>query len=66
MTSVGAQFPVEQARVRELLIVYRQLGIPGAFGATMIEEVLRRADQAAMSGDLVAILSSFQELKDCQ
>ena len=64
-TSVGRDFPNEQARVRELLGVYK--AIPqGAFGAMMIEQVLRRADQAAMSGDPVAILRSYEELKGCE
>lgn len=65
-TSVGEQFPKEQARVRELLHVYRQIGPAGAFGAAMIEQALQRADQAAISGDVVAILRSFEELKGCQ
>jgi hypothetical protein len=65
-TSVGEQFPLEQARVRELLTAYKQIGPAGAFGALMIEQALRRADQAAISGDVVAILRSYEELKGCQ
>lgn len=65
-TSVGEQFPLEQARVRELLTVYKSIGPAGAFGAHMIEQALRRADQAAISGDVVAILRSYRELKECQ
>ena len=66
VTSVGEQFPLEQARVRELLVVYKSIGRAGAFGALMIEAALRRADQAAISSDPVAILRSYQELKECQ
>lgn len=65
-TSVGEQFPLEQARVRELLTQYKAIGPAGMFGAAMIEQALRRADQAAISGDVVAILRSYQELKECQ
>ena len=65
-TSVGIEFPKEQARVRELLTQYKSIGAPGAFGATMIEQALRRADQAAISGDVVAILRSYEELKGCK
>lgn len=65
MSSVGEDFPKEQARVRELLGVYRSIP-QGAFGAMMLEDVLRRADEAAMSGDPVAILRSYKELKDCE
>ena len=59
-------FPQEQARVRELLGVYKSLGPTGAFGAVMIEQALRRADAAAASGDVVAMLRSLEELKGCE
>lgn len=66
MTSVGEAYPKEQARVRELLGVYKSLGPVGGFGAMMIEQVLQRADQAAVSGDVIAMLRSYEELKGCQ
>lgn len=62
--SVGELFPKEQARVRELLGVYKSIPT-GGFGAIMLEQVLRRADEAAISGDPVAILRSYEELKGC-
>ena len=65
-TSIGEQFPLEQARVRDLLTQYKALGSVGAFGAAMIEQALRRADQAAISGDVVAVLRSYEELKGFQ
>lgn len=61
--TVGDEFPKEQARVREVLGHYKEIGPAGAFGAAMIEAALKRADEAAMSGDIVAILRSYQELK---
>lgn len=64
--SVGEDFPLEQARVRELLGVYKSLGPNGAFGAVMLENCLRRADVAAISGDVVEIIRSYQELKGCE
>ena len=66
MTSIGEDFPKEQARVRELLGVYKSLGPVGGFGAMMIEQVLQRADQAAVSGDVIAMLRSYEELKGCE
>ena len=66
MATLGEEFPKEQARVRELLGDYKRLGPNGAFGALMLEQVLRRADLAVMSGDVVAMLRSFTELKECQ
>ena len=66
MSTVGEDFPKEQERVRALLGVYKSIGPNGAFGAMMIEQCLRRADQAAISGDIVAILRSYEELKGCE
>jgi hypothetical protein len=65
VTTVGDEFPKEQARVRELLREYRQIGPAGAFGTMMLEQALARADHAAISGDVVAVLRSYQELKGC-
>lgn len=63
--SLGEAFPIEQARVRELLGLYKSIPT-GAFGAAMIEAVLRRADAAAASGDLVAMIRSYEEMKGCE
>lgn len=65
MASLAEEFPKMQAQVRELLGAYRDIGPVGAFGALMIEQVLQRADAAAMSGDVVAMLRSYQEMKEC-
>jgi len=64
MPSVGEDFPKQQARARELLQQYREIGPAGGFGALMIEQALQRADQAAMSGDVVAIVRSYEELRN--
>mgnify|MGYP000911017901 CR=1 FL=1 len=58
-------FMKEQIRVRELLGVYKEIGPAGAFGAAMIEQVLQRADKAAIEGDAVAIMAALGELKEC-
>ncbi len=63
MSSLGEQLPKEQARARELLAQYREIGPAGAFGAAMIEQALQRAAQAVMSGDVVAMLRAYEELK---
>jgi len=65
MSTVGDEFPKEQARVRKLLHAYHEIGPPGMFGAMMLEQALREADEAAISGDIVRILRAFQKLKDC-
>jgi hypothetical protein len=63
MATLGDDFPKELARVREVLGYYKEIGPAGAFGAAMIEAALQRADQAAISGDVVAMIRSYQELK---
>ena len=65
MSTLGDEYPIEQARVREVLAMYKEIGPAGTFGAMNIEAVLREADQAALSGDLVRMIAAFQKMKDC-
>ena len=62
-TSVGEDFPKQQKRCRELLEQYKAIGPAGQFAYSMISQALGRAEQAAISGDVVAILRSYQELR---
>lgn len=64
MDNLAEQYPKEQARVREVLGMYREIGPAGMFGAAMIEQTLREADAAAASGDVIAMLRSFQAMKE--
>jgi hypothetical protein len=60
--SLGEALPAEQARVRELLAEYK--AIPqGAFVATLIEQSLKKADEAVISGDVVAMIAAYEDLK---
>ena len=63
-TSVGEDFPVQQARVRKIQKAAREIGPGEAFLVALTEGALRRAEKAAMSGDLVEILKSYQELRE--
>ncbi len=63
MTTLGEDYPTQQARVRTTLGYYRGIGIAGVFAAEMIEDLLRRADEAAISGDVVAMLPIYEEMK---
>lgn len=65
-TSVGEDFPKQQARVREILGMYRDIGPNGMFGAAMIEQTLREADEAQASGDIIRILQSYGALKEIE
>jgi len=64
--TLGDAFPKEQARVRELLGLYKELGPNGWWGAMQIEGKLQEADRAAISGDAVAMLVAYENLKACQ
>ncbi len=67
MTTLGDDMPVQQARVRELIALYKSLPQgSGAFGALMMERDLQEADQAVMSGDVVRMLRAYNALKECE
>ena len=55
--------PKEMARVREVLGHYKEIGPAGMFGAAFIEQDLRAADIAVMSGDVVAMMRAFETLR---
>ncbi|MHB8123140.1 MAG: hypothetical protein ACYDG4_13400 [Desulfuromonadaceae bacterium] len=63
MPSIGEEFPKEQARVRRLLETYASIGAPGLFAASLMKISLRQADEAAISGDPVAILRAYEDLR---
>lgn len=69
MTSLGEEYPKEQARCRDVLEVYISAGnIPGCntnFAVANIKDMLSRADQAVIQGDLVEMIKCFQEMKEC-
>lgn len=69
MSSLGEQYPIEQERCRELISQYELLrNLPNvncAFAIAAIKDVLRRADEAAIGGDVVAMLRSYEEMKGC-
>lgn len=66
MSTLGDEYPKEQARVRELLGEYRKIGPAGMFGAAMIEGVLREADEAAVSGDLPRMIVAYDRMRECE
>lgn len=66
MNSLDEEYPKQQARLRELLEAYTEIGPAGAFGHAVISNVLRRADQAAIEGDTLAMIRIYQEMKEFQ
>ena len=64
--TLGEAFPIEQARVREILGYYKEIGPAGAFGALMIEQVLQRADKAVVEQDIVAMTRVYKEMLEIE
>ena len=63
-TNLAEALPREQQRVRGLIEFYRSIGPAGAFGVAMMQASLAAADRAAASGDVVAMLAAYQDLKE--
>lgn len=61
--SLAEALPREQARVRRILGHFKEIGPAGMFGAALIEQNLREADAAVMSGDLVRMIRAYETLK---
>lgn len=62
MKTLAEALPKEQQRVRELLPMYD--AVPnGNFAATMMRNSLARAEQAAASGDVIAMIAAYEDLK---
>lgn len=64
MSNVGEEIVKEMARVRDELIPAYDAIPGGVFGATMMRQALDRAAVALATGDVVAIVRSYAELKD--
>jgi hypothetical protein len=62
MHTLGDALPTEQARVRELIVEYRSVPM-GHIAASFMEQSLKNADQAVMSGDVVAMLRALEDLR---
>jgi hypothetical protein len=64
MATLGEQLPEEISRVRdELIPQYESIGPPGAFAIAMMRRALQEADCAMISGDTVAMIRVYEELK---
>ena len=62
--TLGTALPAEQARVREVLTHYIEIGRAGQFGAAMIEQSLQAADKAIISGDLTRMIAAYKDLQE--
>jgi hypothetical protein len=64
MTTVGDDFPQQQARIRQCIEYGREIGPAGRFYVAMAEDLLRRADAAAISDDIVQQLAVYKEMTE--
>jgi len=64
--TLGDALPAEMARVRTILGYYKEIGPAGSFGAAMIEQNLRFADDAVMGGDIVEMARAYKALKEIE
>ncbi|MGZ8915361.1 MAG: hypothetical protein ACXW1Z_19915 [Methylobacter sp.] len=62
MTTIAEDLPKEQQRVRELLAIYDSIPA-GALAAMMMRRSLSRAEMASASGDVVAMIAAYEDLK---
>lgn len=60
------EYAAEQARLRELIEVYREIGPAGSFGASAITAVLNAANKAAAEHDTVAMIRCLVEMRECE
>ena len=61
--SLGEAYPKEQARLRVILGHYKEIGPAGRIGAMLIESSLQAADEAAISGDVAAMIAAFEDMQ---
>lgn len=63
MTSLAEALPAEQRRVRELIPLYQSIGQAGIPATLLMKDALSRAEVASASGDVIAMIRCYEELK---
>lgn len=63
--TLGDALPAQMARVRRLIVLYREPFLEGAgeIAARMMEASLQAADRAVISGDVVQMIRVYEDLK---
>jgi len=55
----------ELKRCKELLKIYKDVGMTGVFGATILNSKIKRAEEAIECGDEEEMLECLDALKEC-
>jgi hypothetical protein len=63
MNTIAIDLPKEQERCRKILESLQSIGAPGLFAASLLKISLKKAEQAAAAGDVVAMIAAYQDLK---
>ena len=63
--SLAEALPIEQARVRKLVTIFRDPMVKGAgeMAARLMEGCLALAEKASAEGDTVGMITAYNELK---
>lgn len=61
--SLADALPREQQRVRDLIPLYQEIGPAGTPAILLMRASLAQAERAAASGDVVAMLCAYEDLK---
>jgi hypothetical protein len=61
--NLAEALPEQQKRVRQLIPMYESIGPASAFAVACMCESLSQAERAASSGDVIAMLRAYEDLK---
>lgn len=64
MDTLGDAYPREQVRIRQCILNGQEIGPEGRFYVLMAEDLLKRADKAAIEGDVVAMIRLYKEMQE--
>jgi len=64
--SIGADYPHQLARCRELLEQYENIGPAGSFGALHIRNTIDYAKKAKSSGDVVMMVRAYALMQEVE
>lgn len=69
-TTLGDDYPKEQARMRELLEEAHEIAkmpnVNMSFYIAMLKQTMREADEAAISGDVVRMLRAYKAMQEIE